>query len=113
MQEVGIVVGVGPGLGWALVKRFARAGLRMVACARDPKDLEALARADGIDVRLEACDATKPADVARVFDKLDPAVAIFNAGAYQRGGILDITPEAFERCWKVGCFGGFLVGQAA
>jgi len=113
MSEVGIVVGVGPGLGWALVRRFAKAGLGMVACARDPRDLEPLARADGIDVKLEACDATKPADVARVFDKLDPAVAIFNAGAFQRGGILEITPETFERCWKVGCFAGFLVGQAA
>ena len=113
MNEVGIVVGVGPGLGWALVKRFSQAGLRMVACARDPKKLEGLARADGIDVKLEACDATKPADVARVFGKLEPHIAIFNAGAFQRGGILDITPEDFERCWKVGCFAGFLVGQAA
>jgi NAD(P)-dependent dehydrogenase (short-subunit alcohol dehydrogenase family) len=113
MQEVGIVVGVGPGLGWALVKRFAHAGLKMVACSRDPRKLEALARTDSIDVKLEACDATKPADVARVFGGLDPAVAIFNAGAYERGGILEIAPETFERCWKVGCFAGFLVGQAA
>jgi NAD(P)-dependent dehydrogenase (short-subunit alcohol dehydrogenase family) len=29
------------------------------------------------------------------------------------GGILDITPESFERCWRIGCMGGFLVGQAA
>ena len=113
MEQVGIVVGVGPGLGWALVKRFARAGLRMTACARDPRKLEPLARADAIDVKLEACDATRPADVERVFARLDPGVAIFNAGAYVRGGILDVKPEDFERCWKVGCFGGFLVGQAA
>jgi NAD(P)-dependent dehydrogenase (short-subunit alcohol dehydrogenase family) len=37
----------------------------------------------------------------------------FNAGTYEPGGILDITPEAFERCWRVGCLGGFLVSQAA
>lgn len=118
MGETGIVVGVGPGLGWALVNRFAREGLRMVACARDPRKLEALARTQAPDVRLEACDATKPADVARVFAMIErehgaPAVAIFNAGAYERGGILDITAESFERCWRIGCLGGFLVGQAA
>jgi NAD(P)-dependent dehydrogenase (short-subunit alcohol dehydrogenase family) len=117
-REVAVVVGVGPGLGWALVKRFAHEGFATVACARDPKKLEPLARADGIQVRLEACDATKPAEVARVFGAVErelgvPGVAIFNAGAYERGGILDITPEAFESCWRVGCLGGFNVGQAA
>ena len=113
-----IVVGVGPGLGWSLVKRFAQGGLRVVACARNPKKLEALAKSDAVDARFEACDATKPADVTRVFaaasdDFGSPAVVAFNAGAYERGGILEISPEDFERCWRVGAFAGFLVGQAA
>ena len=117
-KEIAVIVGVGPGLGWALAKRFAREGFATVACARDPGKLEPLARADGIPVRLEACDATRPADVARVFGAIErelgaPGVAIFNAGAYERGGILDITPESFERCWRAGCLGGFNVGQAA
>ncbi len=113
-----VVVGVGPGLGWSLVKRFARGGMRVVACARDPKKLEALAKSDGVDARLEACDATKPADVKRVFSVVEgelgtPGLVAFNAGAYERGGILEISPEDFERCWRVGAFAGFLVGQAA
>lgn len=33
-REVAVVVGVGPGLGWALVKRFAAAGMQVVAAAR-------------------------------------------------------------------------------
>ncbi len=117
-REIAVIVGVGPGLGWALVKRFAREGFASVACARDPKKLEPLARAGGVETRLEACDVTKPADVTSVFARVDrelgvPSVVVFNAGAYERGGILDITPEAFEHCWRVGCLGGFLVGQAA
>jgi NAD(P)-dependent dehydrogenase (short-subunit alcohol dehydrogenase family) len=116
-KPVAIVVGVGPGLGLALARRFARGGLDVVACARNPAKVEALVR-DVPGVRLEACDATKPADVARVFETVGreqgaPALVAFNAGAYQRGGILEIKPEDFERCWRVGCFGGFLVGQAA
>jgi NAD(P)-dependent dehydrogenase (short-subunit alcohol dehydrogenase family) len=96
------------------VKRFARGGLEVVACARNRGKLEALAKAEKLDVRLETCDATKPADVARVFDAVGtPKVVVFNAGAYERGGILEIKPEDFERCWRVGCFAGFLVGQAA
>jgi len=113
-REVAVIVGVGPGLGWSLAKRFARGGLEVVACARNPGKLAALARAEKLDVRLEACDATNPADVARVFGAAGtPKVVVFNAGAYERGGILEIKPEDFERCWRVGCFAGFLVGQAA
>jgi len=115
-REVAVVVGVGPGLGWALVRRFARAGMEVIAAARDVKKLESLAKSDpAVQVRHEACDATQPADVAKLFGKLPraPSLVAFNAGAYMRGGILEIAPEDFERCWRVGCFGGFLVGQAA
>jgi NAD(P)-dependent dehydrogenase (short-subunit alcohol dehydrogenase family) len=40
-------------------------------------------------------------------------VAVFNAGAFVRASILDADAAEFERCWRVGCFAGFLVGQAA
>ncbi|MCK9684968.1 SDR family NAD(P)-dependent oxidoreductase [Scleromatobacter humisilvae] len=30
-----------------------------------------------------------------------------------RAGTSAIDPADFERCWKIGCFGGFLVAQAA
>lgn len=64
------------------------------------------------------CDVTNPAEVSAVFEeaeqRLGPLVcAVFNAGAYQRGSILDIAPNDFEHCWRVGAFAGFLVGQAA
>lgn len=117
--EVAVVVGVGPGLGWALVKRFAEAGMQTVAAARQAAKLESrLASESRQNVRLRQCDATQPTAVASLFDDIDkefghPTVVVFNAGAYEPGGILDITAEAFERCWRVGCFGGFLVGQAA
>lgn len=114
-KRAAVVVGVGPGLGAALARRFARGGFQVVGCARNPSKVEGLA---GEGIALEPCDATQPADVARVFDKVArdhgaPELVAFNAGAYERGGILDIRPEDFERCWRVGCFGGFLVGQAA
>jgi NAD(P)-dependent dehydrogenase (short-subunit alcohol dehydrogenase family) len=41
------------------------------------------------------------------------AAAIFNAGAFVRTSILETAIEEFERCWRVGCFAGFLVGRAA
>jgi NAD(P)-dependent dehydrogenase (short-subunit alcohol dehydrogenase family) len=114
-----IVVGVGPGLGWALVRRFATAGLRVAMAARNRDKLQLLL--DGVplpDVRPYACDATDPTAVTGLFTAVEndlgvPDLVVFNAGAFASGGILEIQPADFERCWRVGCFGGFLVGQAA
>jgi NAD(P)-dependent dehydrogenase (short-subunit alcohol dehydrogenase family) len=120
-QEIAVIAGVGPGLGWALTRRFAAAGMETVAAARKPAKLEKLvAQAGELSKRIHphACDVTRPADVAALFAATarqfgEPNVVVFNAGAFEMSSVLDITPEAFERCWRVGCFGAFLVGQAA
>jgi NAD(P)-dependent dehydrogenase (short-subunit alcohol dehydrogenase family) len=64
------------------------------------------------------CDVTDPAQVSAAFEeteqRLGPLVCVvFNAGAYRPGSILDIAPDDFEHCWRVGAFAGFLIGQAA
>lgn len=118
-QEVAIVVGVGSGLGWALVKRFAAAGMRVAMAARDAGKLDALLRQEPLaEVRGYRCDASDEGDVAAFFDRVEsdlgpPDLVIFNAGTYRPGGILDVEAADFESCWRIGCFGGFLVGQAA
>ena len=40
-----------------------------------------------------------------------PDVLVYNAGLFQVGGILELTPEQFENAWKVNCFGAFLGAQ--
>jgi len=70
MKAAAVVVGVGPGLGASLARRFARGGMEVVACARDPAKVGALLGSEPA-IRLEACDATKPAEVARVFGKVE------------------------------------------
>ena len=123
-QQTAVVVGAGPGLGWSIALRFAQAGMRTIIAARDPGKLQALiaqsddAIAPRARFEAHACDATVREDVTALFsrfeqDRVAPAVVVFNAGAFVPAGILDITPEEFERCWRIGCFGGFLVGQAA
>ena len=117
-EETAVVVGVGPGLGAALVRAFASEGYTVVAAARSASALGDLNDRNGAG-RIEPidCDATAPADVERVFDAASalgpPEVAIFNAGAFVRGSILETDAAEFERCWRVGCFAGFLVGRAA
>src|SRR5262249_14180911 len=62
------------------------------------------------------CDAAGPASItgamAMVCEHLGPPdVFVYNAGAFQMGGILEITPEQFETAWRVNCLGGLLAAQ--
>jgi NAD(P)-dependent dehydrogenase (short-subunit alcohol dehydrogenase family) len=113
---VAVVVGAGPGLGAALARRFAAGGLAVAVARRRAEDLTELA--EEVGGRAYGCDATDRAQVDTLFadvarDLGTPTLVSFNAGAYLRGGILEISPEDFETCWRVGCLGGFNVGQAA
>jgi NAD(P)-dependent dehydrogenase (short-subunit alcohol dehydrogenase family) len=118
-KQVAVVVGVGPGLGLALVRRFAKAGMAVALAARTKDRLEQLLAKEAIEsARAYACDATEPAAVEGLFAQVEqdlgtPEVVVFNAGAFRPGGILEIDPADFEQCWRIGCFAGFLVGQAA
>jgi NAD(P)-dependent dehydrogenase (short-subunit alcohol dehydrogenase family) len=117
-QEVAVVAGVGPGLGRALAQRFAQGGMRVAVLARNAARLGELAASIGPDVQPFACDLTDPGAVSAAFDRVErdlgsPHCVIFNAGAYRPGAVLDIPPQDFLDCWKIGCFAGFLVGQQA
>jgi NAD(P)-dependent dehydrogenase (short-subunit alcohol dehydrogenase family) len=113
-----LVAGVGPGLGIAVAARFARNGYRVAMLARSRDRLAAMAAK--VPDRLVAipCDVTDPAEVNSAFEETERRLgslvcAVFNAGAYRPGSILDIAPDDFEHCWRVGAFAGFLIGQAA
>ena len=118
-RETAVVFGVGPGLGWALASLFARENMQVAAIARDLAKLNALIGPKGsLDVRPFAADVSNNEDVHRVFERVDrdlgePDLVVFNAGAFQKANVLDIDPADFERCWRIGCLGGLLVGQAA
>lgn len=112
--EVAVVVGAGPGLGDALVSRFAEAGLLVAAVSRRGGADE---RHHGL-VRGYSCDATVGAQVTSVLERVTkdlgpPSLVVFNVGIWDQGGILDISEELFEQSWRTGCFAGFLVGRAA
>lgn len=118
-NETAIVVGVGPGLGAALVRKFADQGLEVLAVSRAATKLDCFAgHASKERIHLYDCDATDPDAVAAMFahaaDALGPPrLAVFNAGAFVRGEVAETDPDDFERCWRVGALAGFLVGQGA
>ena len=116
-----IVVGVGPGLGAALGRRFAAAGYAVALAARNLERVKALAAAitkEGGTARAFATDATDAgavqALVAHAEAELGPVeVAIYNASGRVKKSILDLEPDEFDVAWRRACFGGFLLGREA
>lgn len=120
-RDTAVIVGAGPGLGAALARRFARAEMNVAMAVRNPGRIEVLAAEYcGVVHRTiaVACDATREADVAALFQRVGaelgpPRLVVYNAGGFVRKGIVETSAEEFERSWKNACLGGFLVGREA
>jgi NAD(P)-dependent dehydrogenase (short-subunit alcohol dehydrogenase family) len=93
--------------------------MQVAMAARSQEKLASLLEREPLaGVRAYECDVAEQASVQRLFadvaqDLGDPDLVAFNAGAFLRGSILDIAAADLERCWRVGCLGGFHVGQEA
>jgi NAD(P)-dependent dehydrogenase (short-subunit alcohol dehydrogenase family) len=113
------IVGVGPGLGASLARRFAREGFAVALLARHTESLEpvrAELEASGARVLAVPADGTDAAAVQAAFARIQaelgaPTVLVYNAGNFYRGGILELTPEQFVQAWQANCLGAFLAAQ--
>ncbi len=111
-----LIVGVGAGLSASLARTFTKAGLKVALAARRAADLAPLAKEIG--GKAFACDATKPAEVARLFADVEaafgaPDVLVYNASYRTRGPFIELVPAEVEKSLIVTAFGGFLVAQEA
>src|SRR5437763_17001591 len=110
-RNVAVVVGVGPGLGASVARRFAREGFPLASMARGADKLgpvEAEITASGGRAQSFTCDATDAKSVAAAFGRVKealgaPEVLVYNAGAFQMGGLLEITPEQLDQCFRANC----------
>ena len=116
-----LILGVGPGLGASLARRFSTAGHPIAVAARDATRLapliDEITAAGGV-ARAYAADATDEGSVtslvAAVENDLRPLdVAIFNASGRLRASILETETEPFVEAWRNACLGGMLLGREA
>jgi NAD(P)-dependent dehydrogenase (short-subunit alcohol dehydrogenase family) len=125
-RPTALVVGVGAerGLGAALCRRFANEGHHVLVAGRTAASLDAVVRtiaAAGGSAEPLVADTTREEDVIRLFDRAmapgegrDPIdLVVYNAGNNRRIDFREVSAELFESFWRVGCFGGFLVGREA
>ena len=120
-NEVVLVVGAGPGLGAAVARRFAAASMPVAVSTRTQATVDSVASkiiAGGGTAKPYAADATDENAVTALFDQVEDdlgsiGVVVYNAGAFARTSVVETSAEAFENSWRIGCFGGFLVGREA
>lgn len=121
-----VVVGVGveQGVGGAVSKRFAAEGYHVLVAGRTEAKIAqvvAAIRAAGGSAEAVVTDTTSEAEVIALFDRaMAPGpgraaadLVVFNAGNNQIIDFRTTTAAQFESFWRVGCYGGFLVGREA
>jgi NAD(P)-dependent dehydrogenase (short-subunit alcohol dehydrogenase family) len=119
-----VVVGVGPevGLGGALCTRLAREGLHVFVAGRTAEKVAAVTASiekAGGSATAVPMDTTSEREVVALFDRAEAEgkgvldLVVYNAGNAAMGQVHDMDAGFFEQVWRVGCFGGFLVGREA
>ena len=99
-KKVCVVVGVGPGNGAALGRRFAKEGYAVALLARTTETSGPLATSL-VDARAYSCDVTEGASVARTFEAIEREIGpvhtlVYNAGSGIWGTIEDIDPAGLD-----------------
>ena len=117
-RPVCAVVGVGPGLGAALGRRFAKE-YAVALVARGEDKLAAFAKeieADGGTALAVPADVAKAADISAAFQKIrgqlgEVDALLYSAAMRPFGKLMDTKPSTFENTWRVSTFGAFLAAQ--
>lgn len=109
------IVGIGPKNGAAFARRFDRAGYRVAMLSRSTAFSEQLAK-ELSEARAYACDASDPVSVETAFIELRSDlgrvdVLVYNAGGGSWQTVEEISPEEFERGWRVNALGALLASQ--
>jgi len=108
-KPVCAVIGVGPGNGTAIARKFSSEGYKIALLSRNEDYLNRLTHEWG-DTRAYAYDALDTTAPEKVFGKikqeLGPVdVLVYNAGAGMFGSVDEIKLSDFEGAWRINALG--------
>lgn len=115
---VAVVVGVGPGLGAALARRFT-SEYAVAVLARREEYLTTLVKeieSAGGHALAVPTNVAKEEEITAAFATIRaqlgaPEVLIYNAAMRQVGRLMETTPKTFETTWRVSVLGAFVCAQ--
>ena len=117
-----LIVGVGPGFGFALARKLVTSGMRVALASRNAERLDPLvrelSRAPDRAVRAYGCDATDETSVKKLMSHVSndfavPDLVVYSVQSFCPGQAIDVELSAFESCWRQNCLGGFIVAREA
>jgi NADP-dependent 3-hydroxy acid dehydrogenase YdfG len=116
-RPLAVVIGVGPGLGTALARRFAeRYAVAIVArkadylerVAGEIKDAGGVAHPVAADVSDQVALAEAFAAIRKIGN---PEILIYNAAMRPFGTLMETKASTFENTWRVNALGAFLAAK--
>jgi NADP-dependent 3-hydroxy acid dehydrogenase YdfG len=115
-KPVCVILGVGPGNGTAIARRFDAAGYALALCARRGTEMVAAA-ARFSDARGYACDVTDAASIDSAIDAIRRGLGpvdtlIYNAGSGKWGDLDALGPDDLRACLEVNATGLFAAAKA-
>ena len=121
MKHTAVVTGVGSGLGASLVRKLVKEGYRVGMFARSHDNIRGLEQELNTKEKVTIGISTDISDRAQVqrgfqqireqFGPIDLLINHAGNGAWKEFVVL--TPEDFERSWRVCAYGSFLCTQEA
>ncbi|EYF02907.1 putative Short-chain dehydrogenase/reductase family protein [Chondromyces apiculatus DSM 436] len=113
------MVGMGPGIGLAVAKRFGREGFRVAALARSSANLEGCRKelaAQGMETHAFVTDAGDPASLAATFAEVraalgDPSVLVYNAAVLHMATASALDPAQLANDFQVNVTGALASAQ--
>jgi len=108
-----VVIGVGPGIGTAVARVFARDGFSVGLIARSRATVDAARRAlpgPGVPAYLAEADASNPDQVRAALAGFEdefgvPDVVVYNAALIQRDALGDLDLQRHLEAWSVNVVG--------
>src|SRR6202046_2523387 len=115
-----LLVGAGPGVGAAVVRRFGREGFRSTLISRSGA-LDQLApelRSGGLEIEAISADIADLQGSRKTLERIfsapgAPGVVVYNAALPDPGEILDTTVERLRTAYVVDVLGAVVAGQVA
>jgi short-subunit dehydrogenase len=113
-----LIVGVGPGLGISLARRFGREGFAVTIAGRNEQKLKEFAeqlRGEGITVETAIADAADPkafqASLQELAATITPSVVVYNAAIIAADNVLTSDIDYLITNYNIDAFGAIIAAQ--